>query len=210
MKPNRDNIPMGFTEETFPAGTHMCLIYTDEKERLDLIAQFLDAGIKTGEKAFYSTDAISPDEFRKWTSEVGIQVEENESREQLSIFSTKESYYPNGTFVSDDMIKKFRGVYLKSKEEGFPHIRACGEMGWATRGIPGSEHLVEYESKYNELYSEYPVTGICQYNADLFDGTTIFNILKVHPFMIVHGQIIQNPYYLSPEEFLASYNPGTN
>ena len=102
------------------------------------------------------------------------------------------------------MVNKFKDAYLKSKEEGFSHIRACGEMEWATRGIPGSEHLVEYESKYNELYSKYPVTGICQYNANLFDGATIHGILKVHPFLIVRGQIVQNPSYLSPEEFLAS------
>ena len=210
MKPNCDHIPMGFTDETFPAGTHMCLIYNDEKERLNVIEKFIGAGIQVGEKVCYFTDQMLPEYFKNWLAKQGIQGEENESRQQLSIYSSNDAYCPAGIFVPEDMLNKLKTVYLQSREEGFPNVRVSGEMEWAVKGVPGSDRLLEYEAKINNIVAEYPVTAICQYNANQFGGATILNILKVHPLMIVHGQIIQNPYYLSPAEFLSSYKPGSN
>jgi hypothetical protein len=43
---------MGFCDERFPVGTHMCLIYDDDHERRNLIAKYLDAGLHEGEKGF--------------------------------------------------------------------------------------------------------------------------------------------------------------
>jgi hypothetical protein len=45
---------------------------------------------------------------------------------------------------------------------------------------------------------------VCQYDANRFDGATILKCLEVHPYMIVHGQVVHNPYYITPQEFLGS------
>jgi hypothetical protein len=52
------------------------------------------------------------------------------------------------------------------------------------------------------LLKERPITAVCQYDANLFDGATIMEVLKVHPQMIVNGTVIHNPFYIPPEEFL--------
>ena len=44
---------------------------------------------------------------------------------------------------------------------------------------------------------------MCQYDARLFDGATLFKVLQIHPFMVAQGQVVRNPYYLRPEEFLS-------
>lgn len=36
---------------------------------------------------------------------------------------------------------------------------------------------------------------ICQYDANRFDGVTLMEVLRVHPFMIARGRIVSNPYY---------------
>lgn len=79
-------------------------------------------------------------------------------------------------------------------------------MSWALKGVPGSDRLMEYEARVNDLLVKYPVTAICQYDARKFDGATILQCLKVHPHMIVHGQIIRNPYYMKTEDFLKEYS----
>ncbi len=66
---------------------------------------------------------------------------------------------------------------------------------------------MEYEARVNEISTTHPLTPICQYDANLFDGATILDVLKAHPMMIVHGQIVQNPYYMRPEEFLKAHRP---
>jgi hypothetical protein len=37
---------------------------------------------------------------------------------------------------------------------------------------------------------------------NLFDGATILDILKVHPVMISRGQLVKNPFYVRPDDFL--------
>ena len=74
-------------------------------------------------------------------------------------------------------------------------------MGWALRDVPGSEHLVEYESEINSLVRRTPITVLCQYDTEMFDGETLFRVLSVHEFMIIRGQIMHNPCYVEPEEF---------
>jgi hypothetical protein len=46
---------------------------------------------------------------------------------------------------------------------------------------------------------------MCQYDARRFDGATLFKVLQVHPYMVAQGQIVRNPFYLKPEEFLEEF-----
>jgi hypothetical protein len=80
-----------------------------------------------------------------------------------------------------------------------------GEMAWALRDLPGSERLIEYEAKVNNVLPGTGLTAICQYDAARWDGGTILNVLRVHPMMVVRGHVLQNPYYMSPEEYLARH-----
>lgn len=72
---------------------------------------------------------------------------------------------------------------------------------------PVKIRLMEYEPKVNNVLKEYPVTAICQCDAGKFDGATILECLKVHPYMIVNCQIVKKTYYLKPEDYLSSIQP---
>jgi len=41
--------------------------------------------------------------------------------------------------------------------------------------------LIEYEMMLNTVESDFPHSGMCQYDARLFDGATLFRVLQVHP-----------------------------
>ena len=84
---------------------------------------------------------------------------------------------------------------------GYAGGRLTGEMSWALKHIPGSDRLIEYEGRINDLLKTYPLTAICQYDTRRFDGATIFEVLSVHPIMIVHGQIMRNPFYVPPNQY---------
>lgn len=198
-------VSMGFTAEQFPAGTHMCYIYNDDKERKELIARFLESGLNEKEKVGYFVDTLSPDEMRAQLRELGVRLPPEMDERDFSITSAQEVYCPNGIFVPENMLQTLRLAYKRSRDEGFPGIRVSGEMSWALRGMPGSERLMEYEAGVNTVLQEYPVTAICQYDARRFDGAMIFDVLNVHPMMIIRGQVVRNPYYIEPEKFFAQH-----
>ncbi len=199
---NDDTISLGFDNEAYPAGTHMCLIYNDEAERRKIITKFLEGGLKTGEKVAYFVDTISPMDVYAWLEEMDIAIPKKNLDAVLTAAEAQKTYCPDGTFIPDRMLATLREFYDQSVEQGYPHCRVSGEMGWALRNLPGSERLMEYESHINVLVTTHPLTAVCQYDANRFDGATILKCLEVHPYMIVRGQVVHNPYYMTPEEFL--------
>jgi hypothetical protein len=54
----------------------------------------------------------------------------------------------------------------------------------------------------NAVLEKNPLTVICQYDARRFSGELIMDMLSVHPMMIVRGQLVKNPYYIEPAQFL--------
>ena len=195
-------ISMGFTKEKYPPGTHMCLIFNDENERKKVISKFLLSGINAGEKVAYFTDEPNPLHIIGWMTKYGLNLLENEP---FDILLAKDVYCPKGYFSPKEMIRTLKNFYKVSQKGGYSAARVSGEMSWALKGISGSEQLIEYEALVNKVLLTHPITAICQYDANQFDGATILNILKVHPLMIVYGKIIQNPYYMKPHQFLTQY-----
>jgi hypothetical protein len=202
MDQARRQVPMGFTDETFPAGTHMCLIYDNDDARRQLIGKFLDAGLCEGEKVAYFADTATPAEATAWLREAGVDVPDSAEAREFAIADAGETYCPNGRFVPEQMLGTLRAFHGAVIEEGRAGGRVSGEMSWALRGIPGSDRLIEYEALVNDVLVTHPITAICQYDAGRFDGATIFDVLKVHPMMIVGGQVVRNPYYMDPQQFL--------
>ena len=66
--------------------------------------------------------------------------------------------------------------------------------------MPGVERWIEYEAMLNSLVEEIPIHGVmCQYDVSKIDGSMLFDVLNVHPMMIVAGQVVHNPYFSMPE-----------
>jgi len=195
-------VSLGFTAELFPPGTHMCYLYNDEQERLEIMSDFVRSGIEAGEKIGYFVEEMTPQALRDYFAGLGI-VPAEES--QLDIKPSLEVYCPDGRFSPDRMLGRLRSAYDDGIREGFNGVRLTGEMHWALRGLPGSERLAEYEARINLLVVDSPSSVICQYDANHFDGATLFKVLNAHPMMIVRGQVVHNPYYLPPQEYFARY-----
>jgi hypothetical protein len=196
-------VRMGFTDERFPVGTHMCLIYDNDDERRTVIGKYLEAGLREEEKVAYFTDT-TPAEVTAWLTEAGIDTSDYVKANRFSVTDAEEIYCPNGCFVPQEMLDLFRTFHRTAFEEGCAGGRVTGETSWTLKGIPGSDRFMEYEALLNDVLAAHPVATVCQYDARRFSGKSIFDVLQVHPMMIVHGQIVRNPCYVRPEEFLKS------
>ncbi|MFA7324267.1 MAG: MEDS domain-containing protein [Candidatus Nanopelagicales bacterium] len=199
----RREISLGFDEELYPAGTHMCLIFGDDSERKDVLAKYVDSGLSSGEKVGYFVDTVSQQELWDEFRDLGIVGPDRPETANLEIAIAADVYCPDGTFVVERMLNTLASGYTSSMQEGFAGYRATGEMTWSRRLDVPMDDLLEYEARINILARTVSTTAICQYDTRRFDGSTIFDILTVHPMMIVRGQILHNPFYMQPEDFLA-------
>lgn len=195
-------VALGFTEEPVPVGTHMCLIFTDEKERQDSLLKFLLSGLKGAERVACFSENISEETVRAFLEKEGISYDEHKGQQAISLSGTREVYFEGGVFDPERMLKTLTSFYQTSQAQGFPAARVIGEMTPEIEHVPGGERLMEYESRVSLLVRDCPITTVCLYDARAFDGATILNVLKVHPKMVVNGAVVQNPFFIEPETYL--------
>ncbi len=198
----RQEMDLGFTQDVFPDCHHVCLIFDNEEQRQKIVSEYLAAGLKRGDLVRYFADTTSPTEVRAWLLEMGMDLAKAEETGAFAIAKAENAYCPSGQFAPPEVIENMVARYAMAEQAGYRGSRACGEMTWALRSIPGADRLLEYETRINLITETFPYIGMCQYDARLFDGATLFKVLQVHPYMIAQGQIVQNPFYVRPEEFL--------
>lgn len=190
--PGRRPVPLGFTPEQFPEGSHICYLFSDDEERERFMSRYVRAGVDQHEFVTYLADT-APDLLEHVAARLGAMPADGKGG-QLKLATAMSTYCPDGRFVPERMLDNLRDTYL-AMPPGCAGARLGAEMTWATHHLPGTERLVEYEARINDLLLDHPLTTLCQYDTRRFDGATIFELLTVHPIMVVHGQIMCNPFY---------------
>ncbi|MDP7287464.1 MAG: MEDS domain-containing protein [Phycisphaerae bacterium] len=128
------------------------------------------------------------------------------SRTAMNITDATPVYTPGGGFTPQEMLDVVEAFYHKAIDEGYTGARGSGEMTWSLQeGLADVGDLLEYEAKLTGVLKLHPYTAVCQYDARRFSGEMIMDILSVHPVMIVRGQLVKNPHFIDPEQFLTEY-----
>lgn len=203
MQHDHRSVPFGITDQCFPPGTHVCQIYTDEQERQDSVGKFLLAGLQKGECASCFSEKITAQSLHEFFEQEGISIDKAQQSGALRLSGTKDAYFEQNCFNPEKILSLLEQYHTDSLDQGFSNARVIGEMTADIERVEGGERLLEYESRVSLLLKEHPITAVCQYSAHDFSGAMIMDVLRVHPFMIVHGSVVHNPFYLTPEQFLA-------
>lgn len=193
---------LGFTAGKVPAGTHICQIFSDDDERNDSLLKFLLSGLQSKERAACFSEKTDERTIAEFFARNGLSYKELHQQGAFALSGTRDVYFKDERFDPERMLELLTEFYRESMRAGYTAARVIGEMLPEVQDIPGGERLMEYESRVSLLLRDVPVTSVCQYDARSFDGATIMDILKVHPHMVVRGAVINNPFYIPPEEFL--------
>jgi hypothetical protein len=194
------------------AGDHICGFYRRPSERDDILIPFLVEGLRAGDKCTCVVDSCTPDDVLAQMSG-HIEVDPFLSVSQLEVLDSAGTYLAEGDFLPERMLKFWEAkAHQGPRGPGF--ARNIGDMSWAHRKRPGAGQmtgyegdLIGYESELNRIMSNFPQVNLCLYDLTRCSGDLIMDVLKTHPKALLGGMVIDNPYYLDPDEFLAS-RPG--
>lgn len=189
------HVCLGFTDEPYPAGTHICYLYNSDDERRQILPLYARQALLGHEAFNYVADVPSRADLPRALEELDLAAAVRDRPGQAEAAITAEGYFPMGRFDPDDMLARLREAYVQGQARGLAGARFAGEMTWALRGIPGADRILECESRINELIKEAPMTIMCQYDLNRFDGGLIYDVLNVHPVVIVGGHLLRNPFY---------------
>jgi hypothetical protein len=192
--PQKPLVQLGFTPSQVHAGAHICMVYTSEKERKEVLTKFIKSGLEADENVACFSDQVLKEHQTKLR------------KGQFTQASPQKSYFHGGIFDPDRMLHKLLDFYTSSHAQGC-QCRVIGEMLPEINEIEGGEKLIEYEASVNDFLVDHPVTTICQYNAREFCGDTIMELLKVHPKMLLDGAVIENPFFIPPKKLKEDFSP---
>ena len=191
---------LGLGGESLSDGIHLCYLYSDDEERTRTMARFLSRGLTDGEKVLCIRDSEAPHLIDVELAQLGALNERN--REAFSTAENDESYCPGGDFDPDALLAGVGDFCSQARDEGFTGARISGDMSWAVRSATPTRALLEYEVKVTEFLRACPFVAICEYDARKMDGAQLMDILRVHPAVIVGGQVMSNPYFEAPRQAL--------
>ena len=198
------SVAMGLPGVAITPGDHVCAFYRGSLQRDQVLVPFLRDGILAGDKCICVMDDADTEQVLAPLSE-SLDLQGPISTGQFELLRSDSAYLPGGYFAIDEMIAFWeQGVATAVQHAGFSFVRSVGEMTWALRDLPGVEHLVSYEARLNQFLPRYPQVILCLYDLERFtDGQMLMALLRTHPKVLLSGQLLDNPWYVEPNDSLA-------
>jgi hypothetical protein len=198
--PNRVALGVGGLEAE--PGDHICGVFSGETERDQVLIPFLQAGLASGDKCICVVDGTAPG---KIIARLGKNAEAAAltASKQLEVISASDMYLRSSRFSADEVIGSWKAAISDAMYAGqFDVVRVV--EAWSLRDVlPDMSELLMLESEMNRYLPLYPQVIVCLYDIDRFGSGAVLNLVMTHPRMLMSGMVIENPYYLTPDQVLA-------
>ncbi len=181
---------------------HVCAFFNSAEEGYRVLLPFIKDGFACGHKAIH---VVNPDQHHNHLQRLaaeGIDTLAAQQRGQFELRTNSETYLRDGRFDPERMLEMFEHLASGNARGEFPLSRIVCHMDWAAEGRSHIDHLVEFESRVNEVWSRHDDAVICVYDLAKFSGDTVIDIMRTHPMVIIGGILQQNPFFVPPEQFL--------
>jgi len=182
---------------------HVCAFFNSREDEYRVLAAFYQETIDWGEKLMHVVDDRLVADHDARMEQLGFDVCGCRASGQYQVYTWGETYLKDGVFEQEKMIDAVRGVIAEGRAAGFPRTRIMGNMNWALEGAPGSDRLIDYEVRVNDVLSEEKQPAVCVYDASRLTGAMMLDILRAHPLTLVNGVVHRNPFFTPPDQMLS-------
>jgi anti-anti-sigma regulatory factor len=160
-------------------GDHACLTFSDEEERLDIVAAFVRNGLSAGHRVLCYTAAYPPSELHGRLADRGVPAVDGTRQGQLHL-QPAQSWLAGAGFRPGVVLGELSSAIDRARVDGYGGLRVAADMGWAADPVVGVEHLVCFEKQLSQLFADALVTSVCQYDRQQFDAVTLASTTAVH------------------------------
>ncbi|MEW6472296.1 MAG: MEDS domain-containing protein [Actinomycetota bacterium] len=162
-------------------GAHVCAFFHDQERRAEILDAFVAEALEAGDKCYCLLEGPHP------------KAAEFPAAEYLT---TAETYLADGRFSADAMLQRLERLVTRAvREEGYPGVRAVGEMAWAGDRCSGAEEVGWYESEVNRFRPDHRQVLLCLYDLTRFPTGALDQVLGTHPWILVADVVLPNPYF---------------
>lgn len=181
---------------------HICAFFSSREEEYRVLLPFITEGFERGERAFHIIDPDRRDDHLRRLAAGGIDVGAAEQRGQLELRDWSNAHLRGGGFNADNMLALAGEAMEYARAHGYPLTRFVTHMEWALTLKPPMEGLAEYEARANHSVPANGDPVICVYDLTRWGGQALVDVIRTHPLIIIGGILQENPFFMSPDEFL--------
>lgn len=194
--------PISFAGAQLSEARHVCAFFNSDDEMYRVLLPFIKDGFECGDKAVHVVNPDQRDHHLQRLAAAGIDPTAAQQSGQFELRSNTETYLRGGRFDRDRMLETFEQLGSGNLKGGFPLSRIVCHMDWAADGRSHVDDLVEFKSRVNDVWRRHDDAVICVYDLAKFGGDTVIDIMRTHPMIIIGGALLQNPFFVPPDEFL--------
>jgi hypothetical protein len=191
-----------FAGGTLGKRRHICAFFNSLDEQHRVLGSFIKDGFDHGDRAFHLVDPEQRDHHLMRLADAGVDVHEAIGSGQLEVRPWQDGPLRGGRFDQDAWVASFEQVLQSGPAAGYPRTRFLAQMDWALVDLPGVEDLIEFETRVNYVVPKYDDAVICAYDLSKFGASVVMDALRTHPVVIIGGLLHENPFFVSPDEFL--------
>jgi hypothetical protein len=181
---------------------HICAFFNSSDEQQRVLRPFIKDGFAGGDKAYHYVDPERWEEHLGWLAEAGVNVDQAIGTGQLEVRQWQDSTLLGGGFDLEAWLTSFEQILQSGPAAGYGQTRFFGHMEWALADLPGTEDLMEYETRVNYVIPKYEDTVVCAYDLTKFGAGAAMDALLTHPAVIIGGLLQENPFYVPPDQLL--------
>lgn len=179
---------MSPTANTATSENHILIFYEDKADYLNFLAEYYKEGLQSGNLCVF-VSVETADELTKEFADRGLDVRDNIKDGSFRVFNMLETYLQNGQFSSNYMLGNVEAFIKDAMDDGYRGLYTAGDLRWLEDRPEYAEEAATYESKINDLQSEFTnFRGVCLYPTA--QSSTVRSLsLQTHPFLVMDGSI---------------------
>jgi len=190
-----DPTAFGYGDFRFSWGDHLCAIFEDHVQQMEVMVPFISYGLREGQRCVWVGPEISCEGFRRSLAEAGGDLPTLEASGQLVVIPDVAYYLEGGLFEPARTLALLRSLLDDSKKQGYPTMRVTGDVSWLVQHHVEPDTWELWESALNEALAGQPMVVVCQYGRRQVSGSMVVTALQTHPYVILGGDIHENPFY---------------
>jgi hypothetical protein len=199
---NTNGHSLQFAGGTLGQHRHICAFFNSLDQQHRVLGSFIKEGFDRGDKAFHLVDPKQREEHLRRLAEAGINVQEAMGAGQLEVRPWHDGPLCGDRFDQDTWLRSFEQVLESGPAAGYARTRFLAQMEWALVDLPGVEDLIEFETRVNYVIPKYDHPVICAYDLSKFGASVVMDALRTHPAVIIGELLQENPFFVSPDQFL--------
>ncbi|MBJ6750614.1 MEDS domain-containing protein [Geomonas anaerohicana] len=173
---------------------HLCLLYQDESEVLNLVLPFIQKGIAIGERCVYLHAA--QDRLERLLQSV-LETQKQDIG-ALVLLPVKQAWFSGGAFKLERVMELLRNICTGATADGFSGTRIICDMAWAAKDPKAQELLHRFERELTAFAEEQDTALLCLYDRRPFTAELLLELVRIHPGLVSGGRVCRNPLFIPP------------